>query len=118
VGNLFRGPALREQSEDRRAQAGLDREHPELARVVGAALRPLVSGHRSIGDGRGVVASEFTEQGTRSSAQRLPDGSETRSSGQHATHLFVLLQTQAVIVGHVQLLGSWFDQDTGVALGS
>jgi hypothetical protein len=38
------------------------------------------------------------------------------SSGQHATQLLALHQTQAVILGHVQLLGSWFDQDTGVAL--
>ena len=106
---------MRKQADDRGAQAGLDRKLP---RVVGPALGPLVSQHRPIRHGQGVVASEFTRQGARGSAQRLPGGSETRPSSQHATQLLALHQTQAVILGHVQLLGSWFDLDTGVALGS
>ena len=114
--NLFGRPALREQREDRRAQAGLDHERPGLARVVGPALRPLLSRHRPIRHGRGVLASELTRQGTRGATQRLGSDSEAMTSRQHATQLLTFHETQSLIVGHVQLLGSWIDQDTGVAL--
>jgi hypothetical protein len=53
---------------------------------------------------------------TEGSAQRLPDGPETKPSGPHATQFLALHQTQAMILGQVQLIGSWIDQDTGVAL--
>ena len=36
----------------------------------------------------------------------------------HATQLLTFQQTQTMVFGHVQLLGVWFDQDTGVALES
>ena len=114
--NLFGGPALREQREDRGAQAGVDGECPGLPRMVAPALGPLVGGHRPIGHGRGPVTSELTRQGTRGSTQRLGSGSEAMTSRQHTTQFFTFYETQSLIVGHVQLLGSWIDQDTGVAL--
>ena len=45
------------------------------------ALRPLLGRHCPIRHGRGVLASEFTRQGTRGSAQDLSNGSEARPSG-------------------------------------
>ena len=36
--------------------------------------------------------------------------------GQHATQLLALHEAQSSLQGHVQLLGSGIDQDTGVAL--
>jgi hypothetical protein len=53
---------------------------------------------------------------TGGSAQNLSDGPESILSGQQATQLLALHQTQAMILGQVQLIGSWIDQDTGVAL--
>ena len=61
---------------------------------------------------------EFTRQGARGSLYRLSHRSETMAGRQHATQFFALHETQSLIVGHVQLLGAWFDQDTGVALES
>lgn len=59
----------------------------------------------------------------RARAQRLPDGLKTLPSGQPATQLLAIHQTQAVIGGQrqgelTQLLGAWLDRDTGVALES
>ena len=115
--NLFGGPALREQGEDRRAQAGVDGQLPRLPRAVRPAPRPLVGPDRPIGHGRGVMAGEFARQGARGSVQRLAGGPEAIPRGQHAAHLFALHESQSSIPCHVQLLGSWIDQDTGVALG-
>jgi hypothetical protein len=57
------------------------RQLPLFAWMVGSVVRPLVGRHRTIGEGRGVLASEFPRQRTRGSAQDLSDGSETRPSG-------------------------------------
>jgi hypothetical protein len=38
------------------------------------------------------------------------------TSGFQEVRSSISRQTQAVIRGHVQLLSSWFDQDTGFAL--
>ena len=65
---------------------------------------------------QGVVASTFTGQKAWGSAQRLSKGAETRPSGRQAIQPLALHQTHAMIPGHVRFLGSWFDQDTGVAL--
>ena len=83
--NLFGRPALREQGKDCGTQAELNCQLPWITRVVRPALDPLMGTHRPIGDGRGVLASEFTRHGTRGSAQGLSDGSEARSTCQHAT---------------------------------
>jgi hypothetical protein len=47
---------------------------------------------------------------------RLLEKTPGTLSFSHATQLLALHQTQAVILGHVLLLGSWGNQDTGVAL--
>jgi hypothetical protein len=116
--NLFGRPALREQCEDRRAQAGLDRQLPRLARVMGPGLHPLVSTHPPIRQGRGVLTSEIARHGTQGSTQRLSDDPETRPSGHYATQLLAFHEVYSSTLDHVQLPGSWFDQDTGVALES
>ena len=72
--NLFGGPALSEQGEDRRPQAGLDGQLPRLPGSVRPATRPLVGTDRPIGHGRGVMAGEFARQGARGLAQGLSGG--------------------------------------------
>ena len=47
---------------------------------------------------------------------RLLEKTPGTFSFSHATQLLAFQQTQTMILGHVQLLGAWFDQDTGVAL--
>jgi hypothetical protein len=116
VSNLFGRPALGEQPEDRRSQARLDRELPRLARLVRQAPRPLVGWHRPIGLRRSSVASELARQCTRRACQQLGGGSKAIPNGEHATQLLAFYETQAVIADHVQLLRSWKNQDTGVAL--
>jgi hypothetical protein len=116
VRNLLERPAVREQVQDGGAQARVDGERSRLARLVGPALRPLMGGHRSIGDRRRPMAREFTRQGTRSSLHDLGGGAEARARRQHTTQFFALHETQASVSFHVQLLRSWSDQDTGVAL--
>lgn len=63
------------------------------------------------------MAHEFTRQSARGSLYRLSHCSETMACRQHATQFFTLHEVQSLILCHVQLLGSWNDQDTGVALG-
>src|SRR5947209_13300186 len=46
--NLFGGPALREQGEDRRAQAGVDGQLPRLPRAVDRKSTRLNSSHANI----------------------------------------------------------------------
>ena len=116
VRNLFGRPAVREQVQDGGAQAHVDHELPRLARLVRPALRPLMGGHRSIGDRRRPMAGAFTRQGARRSLHHVSRHSKTRACRQHTTQFFAFHETQSLIVGHVQLLGSWIDQDTGVAL--
>ena len=118
VRNLFRGPAVREQVQDGGAQARVDGKRARFAWLMSPALRPLMSGHRTIGDRRRPMAGEFTRQGARRSLHHLSRRSKTRACRQHTTQFFALHETQSLIVGHVQLLGAWFDQDTGVALES
>ena len=116
VCNLLGRPAVREQLQDGGAQARVDCKRPRLARLVGPALRPLMGGHRSIGDRRSPMACEFTRQGTRGSLHDLGGGAEARARRQHTTQFFALYEGQSLIPCHVQLLGSWSNQDTGVAL--
>ena len=104
VGNLFGRPALGEQPEDRCAQVGLNRELPRLARLVRPAPRPL--------------ARELARQCTRRARQHLGGGAKALSNDEHSTQLLAFHETQTVIADHVQLLRSWMNQDTGVALGT
>ena len=116
--NLFGGPALREQGEDRRSQAGMDCQRPWLARPMRPTKRPLVGPHRPIGHGRGVDDARARVTGCLglgSAPVRRSGGCVPR--GQHATQLLALHEAQSSIPCHVQLLCSWIDQDTGVALG-
>ena len=115
--NLLGRPTSSEEGEDRPAQAGLDRQLPKLARPVGPALGPVVGWHRPIREEGGVMAGEFARQRTRSAVQCPPGGPEAIPGGQHATQLLALHEAQVSISGHVQLLDSWIDQDTSVALG-
>jgi len=39
-------------------------------------------------------------------------------AGQHVTQLLALHEAQSSVLGPAQLLGSWIDQDMGVALES
>jgi hypothetical protein len=118
VRNLFRGPAGREPVQDGGAQARVDDERPRLARWVSPVLRPLVGRHRAIGGRRGPMACAFTRQRARGSLYRVRHRSETMACRQQATQFFPLHEVQSWILCPVQLLRSWNDQDTGVALGS
>jgi hypothetical protein len=80
------------------------------------ALRPLLGGHRAIGDRRHPMAYEFTRQGARGSLHRLSRRSKTIACRQHTTQFFAFREVQSLIPCQVQLLGSWSGQDTGVAL--
>jgi hypothetical protein len=86
--------------------------------TMGPPLGSLMSWHRPIGDGAGTVPGEFTRQRARRSLQRLSRGTQTIPGSEHAAELFTLHEGEVSVECHVQLLRSWFDQDTGVALGS
>jgi len=118
VGDLLRRPPVCEEPEDRGAQARMDRQFSGFPRLVGPALGALMRRDRSIGHGRGVMACALTEQGARRSAEHLANGAETMARSQQATQLFAFEEAHSSIPSQVQLLGSWFDQETGVALES
>jgi hypothetical protein len=116
VRNLFGRPAVREQVQDGGAQPRVDGERARVAWLMSPTLRPLMGGHRAIGDRRRPLACEFTRQRARGSLYRLSHCSETMACRQHATQCFALHEGQSLIPCQVQLLGSWGNQDTGVAL--
>jgi hypothetical protein len=91
----------------------LFRASPTPARGPLSALKEFCGSTENF---QGVVASAFTGQKARGSAQRLPNDAETRPSGRQAIQPLAFHQTHAMIPGHMRFLGSWFDQDSGVAL--
>jgi hypothetical protein len=62
------------------------------------------------------MAPEFARQRTRCAMQHCSRGPKTVPNRQPATQFFTLHEGQSSVPCHVQLLGSWLDQDTGVAL--
>jgi hypothetical protein len=106
---------MSEQRQHGSAAAGLDRQFSGLPRLMGPPLCPLGGWHGTRGYGGGPVASEFTRQRTRRSLHRLGSPAEARPGGQHATDFCALHETQSSVPFPVQLLGSWCDQETGVA---
>jgi hypothetical protein len=102
--------------EDGGAQARVDGERARFAWLMSPPLRPLMGGYRAIGNRRRPMACEFTRQRARGSLYRLSYRSKPLACRQHATQFFTLHEGQLLIPCHVQLLGSWGNQDTGVAL--
>jgi hypothetical protein len=76
----------------------------------------LLGRHSPIGHGCRAMPGEFARQRARRSLHRLSCGTKTLPSSQPTTQFFALYETQASVAVHVQLLRSWSDQDTGVAL--
>jgi len=116
VGNLLGRPPTREQPQHRTAQPSMGRQFAGFPGAMGPPLSPLVSRDGSIGDGAGVVTSQFARQCTWRSLQRVSRGPKTIPRREEATEFFPFHESQASVPGHVQLPRSWMNQDTGVAL--
>ena len=106
VGNLFRRPALSEQRQHGAAKSAMDRELAGLPWMMGPPVGMLMGRHRPIGDGTGAVPSKFPRYRTRRSLQRLRRGPQTIPGSQQTTEFFSFHESQTLVEGHVQLLGS------------
>ena len=72
---------MREQVQDGGAKARVDDERARFAWLMRPTRRPLMGGHRAIGDRRRPMACEFTRQRARGSLYRLSHRSETLAPG-------------------------------------
>ena len=116
VGNLVRRPALSEQRQHGAAKSAMDRELAGFPWTMGPPVGALMGWDRPIGDGTGAVPSKFPRDRTRRALQRLRRGPQAIPGSQQTTEFFSFHESQTLVEGHVQLLGSWNLQDTGVAL--
>src|SRR6188508_384081 len=116
VGNLFGRPALGQEPEDYCPQAGLGYQLSRLARPMRSAVRPLMGNHRPIRQRRHSVARQLAYQRTGRTAQHISGRAKAVPDGKQATNFFSLHEGQSSIPDHVQLLRSWVNQDTSVAL--
>lgn len=83
---------------------------------MGPPVGALMRGDGPIGDGAGAMPSQFPRDRTRRALQRLRCGPQTIPGRQQTTEFFSFHESQTLVEGLVQLLGSWNLQDTGVAL--